>query len=45
MASDNKAVFLGLNQTGVIVFILGLIFCFPVAIVPFLVPSMKGDPE
>jgi hypothetical protein len=45
MASDNKAVFLGLNQTGLIVFIVGLIVCFPLEIIPFLVPSMKGDPE
>ena len=43
MASDNKAVFAGLNQTGMIVFIILLVMCFPLCWIPFIMPSMKGD--
>jgi hypothetical protein len=43
MASDNKAVFAGLNQTGLIVFILLIFLCLPLCWIPFVVPSMKGD--
>lgn len=42
---QGKVVFAGLNQTGLIVFILGLVFCFPLAAIPFFVDSMKGDPN
>ena len=43
--SNNKAIMLGLNQTGVIVFILLLLFCIPLCWIPFLIQGMKGDPE
>ncbi len=47
MAEGNKTVFAGLNQTGLIVFIVlivvpgGLCFCW----LPWVIPSMKGDPQ
>ena len=40
---QGQEVFLGLNQTGVIVFILLLAFCFPLCWIPFLIDSMKAD--
>jgi len=40
-----KAVFIGLNQTGLIAFILLLFFCFPLCWIPFIVDSCKGMPE
>jgi hypothetical protein len=43
MPSDNKAVFAGLNQTGLIVFILLIFLCLPLCWLPFVIPSMKGD--
>jgi hypothetical protein len=43
---QGKEVFLGLNQTGVIVFFVAGILCFPIGfIVPFLVDSCKSDPS
>jgi hypothetical protein len=42
---QGKEVFLGLNQTGVIVFIVCLFLCLPLAIIPFFVDSMKADPN
>jgi hypothetical protein len=44
MAQD-KAIFLGLNQTGLIAFILLLILCLPLCWIPFLIDSCKGAPE
>ena len=38
---ENKNVFLGLNQTGTIAFILLLFICFPVCWLPFLISSCK----
>lgn len=40
---QGKEVFLGLNQTGVIVFILLILFCIPLCWIPFLIDSMKSD--
>ncbi|HEX5105605.1 MAG TPA: hypothetical protein VFV87_17420 [Pirellulaceae bacterium] len=43
---QGKEVFLGLNQTGVIVFIVAGLICFPIGfIVPFFVDSCKSDPN
>ena len=42
---QGKAIFLGLNQTGVIVFILLIVLCLPLCWIPFLIDSMKGEPE
>jgi hypothetical protein len=42
---QGKAVFIGLNQNGVIVFIVLIIVCFPLCWIPFLVDSLKGEPE
>ena len=42
---QGKAVFAGLNQTGLIVFIVVLIMCFPFCWIPWVVDSMKGNPE
>ena len=42
---QDKAVFLGLNQTGLIVFIVLILFCLPLCWIPFLIDSMKGNPE
>ena len=42
---QGKAIFAGLNQTGVIVFIVLLVCCFPVCWIPWLIDSMKGEPE
>jgi len=45
MASDNKAVFAGLNQTGLIVFLVLLVLTGPcLCWLPWVLPSMKGDP-
>jgi len=41
---QGKEVFLGLNQTGVIVFFVAGLLCFPLGfILPFLIDSMKAD--
>jgi hypothetical protein len=42
---QGKIVFAGLNQTGVIVFIILLALCFPLCWLPFIMDGMKGDPE
>ena len=42
---QEKAVFAGLNQTGLIVFIILLILCLPLCWIPWVVDSMKGIPE
>lgn len=42
---QDKAVFLGLNQTGLIVFIVLILLCLPLCWIPFIVDSMKGIPE
>ncbi len=40
---QGKAVLLGLNQTGVIVFIILLLFCLPICWIPWLIDSMRGS--
>ena len=42
---QDKAIFAGLNQTGVIVSIILLIVCFPLCWLPWVIDSMKGNPE
>ncbi|TWU38246.1 LITAF-like zinc ribbon domain-containing protein [Novipirellula artificiosorum] len=42
---QGEAVALGLNQTGLIVFIILILVCFPLCWIPFLVDSMKGNPK
>ena len=42
---QGKAVFGGLNQNGVIVFIVLILVCLPLCWIPFLVDSLKGEPE
>jgi hypothetical protein len=42
---QGKEVLLGLNQTGVIVAILLLVFCFPLCWLPLVIDSMKADPN
>jgi hypothetical protein len=43
---QGKAIFLGLNQTGVIVFIVAGLICFPFGfLLPFFIDSMKADPN
>ena len=41
---QGKAVFAGLNQTGVIVVIVLFFVCFPLMWIPWVVDSMKGEP-
>lgn len=43
--SDNKVVFAGLNKTGVIVFVVLLFVALPLCWLPWVIGSMKGDPE
>ena len=43
--AQGKVVFAGLNKTGTIVFVALLIFFFPLCWVPFVIGSMKGDPN
>jgi hypothetical protein len=40
---QGKEVLLGLNTTGVVAFILLLIFCLPLCWLPFLIDSCKGE--
>lgn len=40
---QGKAVFAGLNQTGLIVFILLIFLCLPLCWLPFVIDSMKGE--
>jgi len=42
---QGKVVFAGLNQTGMIVFIILLVLCFPLCWIPFIMDGMKGDPN
>ena len=42
---QGKVVVAGLNQTGLIVAIVLGLLCLPLAIIPFFVDSMKGDPN
>ena len=42
---QGQAIFLGLNQTGLIAFIILLVFCLPLCWIPFLIDSCKGNPE
>lgn len=42
---ENKNVFLGLNQTGTIAFILLLFICLPVCWLPFLISSCKYNKD
>ena len=41
---QGKAVFAGLNQTGLIFFIVLLLVCFPLCWIPWLIDGMKGEP-
>jgi hypothetical protein len=44
MAGENKNVFAGLNQTGLIVFIVLLLLTGPcLCWLPWVIPSMKAD--
>ncbi|MFT7520286.1 MAG: hypothetical protein ACI9MC_002431 [Kiritimatiellia bacterium] len=43
--AEGAPVFLGLNSKGRMVFILLIIFAFPLCWIPFLVGSLKGDPS
>ena len=43
MADEYKAVFAGLNQTGMIVFIVLVLVCVPLCWIPWVVDSMKGE--
>jgi hypothetical protein len=40
--AEGKEVFLGLNQTGLIVFIILLLVCIPLCWVPWVVDSCKA---
>jgi len=42
---QGKAVFAGLNQSGLVVFIILIVICLPLCWIPFLVDSLKGEPE
>ena len=42
---QGKEVFLGLNQTGVIVAIVLFFVCFPLCWIPLVIDSMKADPN
>ena len=42
---QGKEVFIGLNQTGMIVFIILLVACLPLCWLPFVIDSMKADPN
>lgn len=42
---QGNVVFLGLNKTGVIAFVLMFFLCFPLCFIPFLLDSCKGAPE
>ena len=42
---QGKEVFLGLNQNGLILFIILLVVCLPLCWLPFVMDSMKGYPE
>ena len=42
---QGKAIFAGLNQNGVIVFAILIFVCFPLCWIPWVVDSLKGEPE
>ena len=42
---QGKAILIGLNQTGLIAFILLLFLCLPLCWIPFLMDSCKGFEE
>jgi len=42
---QGKIVVAGLNQTGLIVAIVLAVVCLPLAVIPFFIDSMKGDPN
>jgi hypothetical protein len=42
--SQNAPVLFGLNSKGRMVFILLVLFAFPLCWIPFVMSSMKGDP-
>lgn len=42
---QGKAVLLGLNQNGVIVCIVLIFVCLPLCWIPWVVDSLKGEPE
>jgi hypothetical protein len=42
---QGKEVLLGLNMTGVIVCVVLLFFCLPLAWLPWVIDSMKSDPN
>jgi hypothetical protein len=42
---QGKAVFAGLNQNGMILFIVLIFVCTPLCWLPWVIDSMKGVPE
>ena len=42
---QGEEVFIGLNQNGLIVFIILLLVCLPLCWIPFVVDSLKGNPK
>ncbi len=42
---QGKEVFAGLNKNGVIVFIVLIFVCLPLCWIPWVVDSLKGEPE
>jgi hypothetical protein len=42
---QGKEVFLGLNQTGLIVMIVLFFVCLPIFWIPWLIDSMRADPN
>ncbi|MGE0610325.1 MAG: hypothetical protein AB7O62_24770 [Pirellulales bacterium] len=40
---SNKAIFAGLNQTGLIAFIILLLVCLPLCWLPWVIKSCKGS--
>lgn len=43
--AQGKEVFAGLNQTGLIAFIVLLIACFPLCWLPWVINNCKSDPN
>ncbi len=42
---QGKEIFAGLNQNGLIVFIILLLVCLPLCWLPWVIDSLKGNPE
>lgn len=42
--AKGKEMFLGLNQNGLIAFVVTLLLCFPLAWIPWLIDDCKADP-